>query len=193
VSAPSLSSLVVPPAQKPSVVPDMALRQQGLLLRPAEQRDLGFLRTLYGVLRVEELASIDWPEAAQQAFLDSQFALQHYHFTSQWVGVEFFVLECHGQSMGRLYVLRELPRWLIVDIALLPAWQNRGIGKALLTHLQQDAQHAKAQGLALHVRLDNRRAHALYARLGFRDECIDGMHTLMHWDASPPIAQLNTA
>lgn len=190
MSAPSLSNLVFPPSQTSSIRLAEVLRQQGFAWRAAERPDLAFLRTLYEALRTDELASLEWPEATRRAFLDSQFAFQHHHFTTHFDRAEFLVLECHGDPVGRLYLLREPPRWLIVDIGLLPAWQGRGIGTTLLRQLQQDAQDARTQGLALHVRLDNPRAQALYARLGFRDESVEGMHKLMYWDVPSVVAQL---
>jgi ribosomal protein S18 acetylase RimI-like enzyme len=193
VSAPSPLNLVFPPSQTSSTRLAEALQQQGFAWREAEQPDLAFLRTLYETLRADELASIEWPEATRRAFLDSQFAFQHHHFTTHFERAEFLVLERHGDPVGRLYLQREPPRWLIVDIGLLPAWQGRGIGTTLLRQLQQDAQDAqdaRTQGLSLHVRLDNPRAQALYARLGFRDESVEGMHRLMHWDVPSAVAQL---
>lgn len=192
MSAPSLLNLVFPPSQTSSTRLTEALRQQGFAWRAAEQTDLAFLRTLYETLRADELASLDWPEATRRAFLDSQFAFQHHHFTTHFERAEFLVLQHDGDAVGRLYLLREPPRWLIVDIGLLPAWQGRGIGTTLLRQLQQDAQDAQTQGLALHVRLDNPRAQALYARLGFRDESVEGMHKLMHWDVPSAVAQLKS-
>lgn len=151
------------------------------------------MRGLYEALRADEMALIAWPEGARESFLDSQFALQHHHFVTYFEHAEFLVLEHDGIAVGRLYVLRDAPRWSIIDIGLLPAWQGHGLGSALLRQLQQDARDARAQGLSLHVRIDNPRAHALYLRLGFRNESVDGTHLLMHWDAFPASAQLNTA
>lgn len=170
------------------------LRQQGFGLRVAGQHDLGFMRGLYEALRAEEMALVAWPDGTREPFLDSQFALQHRHFTIQFERAEFLVLEHRNLPVGRLYLLRHSPRWLVIDIGLLPAWQGRGIGSALLRQLQRDARDAHAVGLALHVRQDNRRAHALYVRLGFREQgSVEGLHQLMHWDVSPSETQLNTA
>jgi ribosomal protein S18 acetylase RimI-like enzyme len=192
VSAPSLLDLVFPPSQTSSTRLAEVLQQQGFAWRGAKQNDLAFLRRLYETLRADELASIEWPEVVRRAFLDSQFAFQHHHFTTHFERAEFLVLEHYRDPVGRLYLLRESPRWLIIDIALLPEWQGRGIGGTLLRQLQQDAQDARTQGLALHVRLDNPRAQALYARLGFRHESVEGMHQLMHWDTPPAVAQLKS-
>jgi Acetyltransferases len=192
VSAPSRLNLVFPPSHPSSTSLAEVLRQQGFAWRAAKHSDLAFLRTLYEALRADELASLEWPEATRQAFLDSQFAFQHHHFTTHFERAEFLVLEHRGDPVGRLYLLREPPRWLIVDVALLPAWQGQGIGTTLLRQLKRDALDARTQGLALHVRRDNPRAQALYARLGFRDESVEGMHSLMHWDVPSAVAQLKS-
>lgn len=189
----SLSELVFPSSLRPSTKPSEALRQQGFGLRAAESHDISFMRDLYAALREDEMDLVAWPEGMRESFVDSQFALQHHHFTTYFEHAEFLVLEQGGQAVGRFYVLRAGPRWSIIDIGLLPAWQGRGLGGALLQQLQQDASDAGAQGLSLHVRLDNPRAHTLYLRLGFRNESVDGMHLLMHWDAPSASAQLNTA
>lgn len=180
--AQSLSELAFPASLKPSTKPSEALRQQGFGLRAAEQRDIGFMRALYASLREDEMALVAWSEGMREPFLDSQFALQHHHFTAHFAQAEFLVLEHGAHPVGRFYVLRAGQRWSIIDIGLVPAWQGRGVGAALLRQLQQDVHEADAQGLSLHVRLDNPRAHTLYLRLGFRNESVDGMHLLMHWD-----------
>lgn len=178
----SLTDLSFPAARTPLTQPPEALRRQGFGIRAAEQRDLDFMRLLFEAHRADELAQVAWPDGARQFFLDSQFALQHHHFTTQFEQAEFLVLEHRGHPVGRLYLLRESPHWLIIDIGLLPAWQERGIGSALFAELQRAARDAHARGLSLHVRQDNHRAHALYVRLGFREVCAEGMHLLMHWD-----------
>jgi ribosomal protein S18 acetylase RimI-like enzyme len=55
------------------------------------------------------------------------------------------------------------------DLAVLPAFRGRGIGRALLVAAEE---HALARGcakLTLEVREDNARARGLYQALGFRD------------------------
>lgn len=193
MSTPALADLRFPASSQPVIRPSEALRQQGFGLRAAEQRDIGFMRNLYASLREDEMALVAWPEGMRETFLDSQFALQHHHFTTHFAQAEFLVLEHGGHPVGRFYVLRAGQRWSIIDIGLLPAWQGRGVGAALLRQLQQDAHEAGTQGLSLHVRIDNPRAHMLYLRLGFRDDGVDGMHLLMHWDTPSTTAQLNTA
>ncbi len=159
------------------------LRQQGFSLRPCATSDIEFLRELYGQVRADELAQVPWPTIQKTAFLDSQFALQHKHYLAHFSAADFLLLETAGESAGRLYLVRQAPEFLIVDISLLPQWRNHGIGSALIRHAQQLAQHAGA-ALNLHVDQRNYAARRLYQRLGFVVTSEDGAHLAMRWCAA---------
>jgi ribosomal protein S18 acetylase RimI-like enzyme len=173
-------------------LPD-ALRHAGYALRLASDSDEAFLRELYAWSRAEELALVVWPDGARAAFLDSQFALQHRHFVHYFADAEFLVLEYKSEPVGRLYVSRQKEDWLVIDIAILPAYRGKGLGSALLTELLTAAEQRGARSVALHVEQRNVRAHKLYRKLGFRDESLEGFHRLMRWHTSTSDAQLNTA
>lgn len=170
-----------------------SLRQSGYSLRWATEGDLPFLRELFGWSRSEELAQVVWSEDAKAAFLDSQFALQHRHFVHHFADAEFLILRYQGEPVGRLYVLRQKEDWLVIDIGLLPAHRSKGLGSALLMQLLVAARHRGARSIALHVEQRNVRARALYRKLGFRDESVEGYHQLMRWHVPAGGAQLNTA
>lgn len=55
------------------------------------------------------------------------------------------------------------------DLAVLPAFQRRGIARALLTAAEERARARGCCKLTLEVREDNHRARALYHERGFRD------------------------
>ena len=150
-----------------------ALRGRLLTLRPAEARDLPFLRDLYAGFRAAELALVPWPEAQKCAFVDDQFRLQHVHFTRWYATADFWVvMQAHPLSLprpiGRLYLDRAPRAWRIVDIGLVAAARGQGLGSAMIGWIQASAAAAGAS-LALEVAANNPRAHALYRRLGFRD------------------------
>ncbi len=54
----------------------------------------------------------------------------------------------------------------LLNLAVLPEFQRKGIGQLLLTHAMQLVQ-GKADMLFLEVRVSNRKAIALYSREGF--------------------------
>ena len=56
----------------------------------------------------------------------------------------------------------------VQTIAVVPEFEGRGIGSALLTELIAEARRRGAADVLLEVRADNPRAQALYRRFGFR-------------------------
>ncbi|GLQ86465.1 GNAT family N-acetyltransferase [Dyella flagellata] len=178
-----------PPTSEP--IPACAsLGARGIGLRCATPEDLPFLRQLYGELRADELRMTGWPASACEAFLGSQFALQHRHFVSYYADADFLMVESGGTLIGRYYLLRQNTYFTVVDIALLPSWRGRGIGGALLQWAQSLAHAGQACGIDLHVDVRNTAAHRLYARLGFVDVEQESPYIRMRWEANP---QLNTA
>ncbi|RUL69094.1 GNAT family N-acetyltransferase [Dyella choica] len=159
-------------------------------LRRATQQDLPFLRQLYGELRAEELRMTGWPASACEAFLDSQFALQHRHFVAHYTESDFMLVESGDLLIGRYYLLRQSEYFAVIDIALLPSWRGRGIGSALLQWAQSLVHENQARGIDLHVDIRNRGAHQLYARLGFVEIEQELPYIRMRWKADD---QLNTA
>lgn len=177
-----LAALSFPAASAPpTAVVDWP--RPGLALRHAQCADLPFLRGLYGSLRADELAPTGWPEHAKQAFLDSQFALQHRHYVSHFAPSDFLLIEHAQAPIGRFYLHRSTAEFLLLDIALLPHWRGRGIGGSLIRHAQHQARQAGV-GLALHVEMRNPAAQRFYQRLGLVVAGREGMHLRMRWPAS---------
>jgi RimJ/RimL family protein N-acetyltransferase len=159
-----------------------ALQTCGITLRAAAPTDLPALAGLYAQLRMPELLFMPWSQTERRAFADAQFSLQHRHFVRQCPGADFWILLREDEPIGRLYLDRSAAEWRIVDILLATACRGQGLGALLIGWIQQSAAAAGARGVALTVAIDNRRAHALYARLGFRDaDAGDGLHQPMRW------------
>ncbi len=57
----------------------------------------------------------------------------------------------------------------LADLAVLPEYRKRGLGKFLLTNAMREATGAKKKRMTLWVSEDNGPARALYASLGFRE------------------------
>ena len=68
--------------------------------------------------------------------------------------------------------------WLIVDelhihsIAVDPGFQRKGIAKALLQRVLEEARSQGATSSTLEVRASNQPALALYQKLGFKTEAV---------------------
>ena len=68
----------------------------------------------------------------------------------------------------------------IHDLAVMPDYQGRGIGRLLLERVEAKAHDLGCCKLTLEVRADNRRAQRLYQRFGFGDAPSD-LGAVRHW------------
>jgi ribosomal protein S18 acetylase RimI-like enzyme len=134
-------------------------------LRPAEPSDRPFLLEVYTSTRADELAQVPWADDAKRAFLEQQFTAQDTDYRRNWPDASYQVIVVDGKPAGRLYVDRADREIHILDIALLPAFRNRGVGSRLLRSLADEGD-ASGRLLSIYVERLNP-ARALYGRLGF--------------------------
>jgi ribosomal protein S18 acetylase RimI-like enzyme len=157
----------------------MPLHPATVTLRAERPNDGDFLREVYGSTRLEELAASGFPPAMKATFLDLQFRAQQTGYRGSFPGAEFQVIICEGRPVGRLVVHRAATEWLLVDLALLTGYRDRGIGTSLIRELAAAAT-AAGQPLRLTV-LQGQRAGRLYQRLGFIKIGQSGLHDLMEY------------
>ncbi len=150
-----------------------------LLLRKIIEKDLPFLRLLYGSTREEEMALTGWSTEQKQEFLDMQFTAQHQHYMQYFARASFDIIEFDGEPVGRLYLDRRDDEIRIVDIALLPAYRGRGIGSRFLDDIMTEARDKK-RVVRIHVENFNPALH-FYENLGFRHMDTNGVYHLLEW------------
>ena len=156
-------------------------------LRPARNGveepdcDLEFLLRVYASARADEMSLVPWSVAEQEAFLRSQFTLQHGHYHAHYAGARFDVICKRGRDVGRYYVDPTEREIRIMDIALLPEHRGRGIGTRLVQDVLDEAR-ASGRSVSLHVEETNP-AKRLYERMGFVDVEDRGVYMLMEWRA----------
>lgn len=150
-------------------------------LRPIRDADESFLLSVYASTREEELAPVPWTDDEKAAFVTMQFAAQSAHYAQHYAGMTSDVVLVDGEPAGRLLVARRREEIRIVDISLLPAFRGRGLGRALLAELMDEATEA-GRRLSIHVERENR-ALGLYERLGFSAVGEHGVYLRMQWDA----------
>jgi ribosomal protein S18 acetylase RimI-like enzyme len=124
---------------------------------------------------------VPWPPEQIEAFLRSQFDLQHREYARTYRDASFEVLVIDGADAGRLYVHRTGDEVHVIDIALLPEFRRRGIGGALLRDLMDEAA-AAGKKVSIYVE-ENNPAQSLYRRLGFEPVDKQGVYELMEWRA----------
>ncbi len=160
----------------------MRCDSQRVVLRAARLEDEPFLHAVYASTRADELALVDWDGDQKAAFVQMQFTAQHRYYHEHYADATFDVVLCDGEPAGRLYVARWPTEIRIIDIALLPAYRNRGIGAQLLEGLTTEAAEA-GKRVSIHVERFNP-ALRLYTRMGFQPIADRGVYLLMEWSAS---------
>ena len=109
-----------------------------------------------------------WDEARQDRFAEAS-----------WRAARFEILLCDGAPCGYLCVEERLDDLHVREIVVHPAFQNRGVGTAVL---RETVERARARGVP--VRLGTfltNRAAGLYRRLGFRETGRTDSHILFEW------------
>jgi ribosomal protein S18 acetylase RimI-like enzyme len=159
--------------------PELSLR-----LRAETPADIDFAASLYASTRQAELAAVPWSDAQKADFCRMQFNAQHTHYTNQYPGVQFLILERDGERagerIGRLYIEQTPVALLLMEITISPEQRGRGIGSAITRALLQ---HAQENALPMHLHVEPvNPAKRLYERLGFRDVETRGFYTFMVCD-----------
>lgn len=154
--------------------------EQAWTLRPATGNDRKFLYELHrAALGPYVDATWGWDEDAQIAFFDARFDPARRQ-----------VVQVAGADVGVLEIDERPDEIYLAMIALLPAWQGRGIGSAVIRSLLERAASSR-RAVTLRVLESNPRAIALYESLGFTRTGQTETHVYMRAvpsddEASPP-------
>jgi RimJ/RimL family protein N-acetyltransferase len=153
-----------------------------ITLRPVSKDDYDFLVDVYGSTRAEELALVPWTPEQQQAFVRSQFGAQQDHYAKTYPAASHDIIISDNRPVGRLYVARLDQEIRIIDITLLPAERNAGIGSYLIRQLTDEANRTEKM-TRIFVEEFNPSLR-LFERLGFLPSEQHGIHLLMQFN--PP-------
>ncbi len=151
-------------------------------LRPVTDADQEFLVGVYASTRAEELAQVDWNDNQKDAFIRWQFGLQRQEYDARYPNARYEVILVDDQPAGRIWIGSDDTQIRLLDIALLPEFQNRGAGAYLLRQLIDEAKRAQ-KPLRHMVFMLNENAHRFYERLGFVEIDDVGGYKHMEWRA----------
>ena len=156
-----------------------SVQPSAIRFRPIGPEDEAFLYEVYASTRAGEMALVDWDDEQKESFLRMQFNAQHQEYRKRYADDEFLIILSGDQPIGRLYLGRWADEFRIIDITLLPARRNGGIG----TSLMQDIMHeAAGEGKPVRIHVEkNNPAMRLYRRLGFGPIHDQGVYLLMEW------------
>lgn len=153
-----------------------------ITLRPVDSGDYDFLVEVYASTRAEELALVPWTLEQQQVFVRSQFAAQQDHYAKKYPAASHDVIMWDDRPVGRLYVARLDQEIRIIDITLLPAERNAGIGSYLIKRLLDEA---KRSGRVMRIYVEEfNPSLRLFERLGFSPSEQQGIHLLLQWSGN---------
>jgi ribosomal protein S18 acetylase RimI-like enzyme len=155
---------------------------EALKLRPTEAGDDEFLLDVYAATREEEMSQVDWSSEQKRAFLKWQLDLQRGEYETRFPDAEYDVILIDETPAGRIWIGRDQEQIRLLDIAVLPGFQNRGAGTILLKALI-DESAASGKALRHMVFVLNNNAHRFYERLGF--VVIDDLGAYKHMEYKP--------
>jgi ribosomal protein S18 acetylase RimI-like enzyme len=150
-------------------------------LRAEQPGDEPFLFEVYASTRESELALTNWEEPARRAFLDMQFAAMRRGYAGMYPAGEFLIIVLGERPIGRMVLNRTVVDIRVVDLALLPADRNAGIGTFLMRRVCAEAAQA-GKPVRLCV-VKNSRAVRWYERLGFSKTEETALYEQMEWRA----------
>ncbi|HJT68488.1 MAG TPA: GNAT family N-acetyltransferase [Pyrinomonadaceae bacterium] len=157
-----------------------------ITLRSAGPEDEEFVIDVYATTRAEEMKLVPWTEEQQRIFIRSQFAAQKNHYAQKYPAATHDIILADGRAVGRLYVARLDHEIRIVDITVLPAERNSGIGSYLI---EQILDEAKGAGKLARIYVEEfNPSLRLFERLGFSVSAQHGMHLLLEW--SPTLQEV---
>lgn len=152
-------------------------------LHRATPEDDPFLLSVYASTRAQELDQVQWAAGQREAFLKSQFEMQRREYDAKFPDREHDVIEIDDRPAGRIWIARDSEEIRLLDIALLPEFQNRGAGSLLVNDLIEEARTTNKR-LRHMVFVLNDNADRFYERLGFVVFEEVGAYKHMEWKQS---------
>lgn len=137
-----------------------------ITFKTIEDKDQLFIEKVYRSTREKELLFTYLTEAQKTNFILMQLTAQLADYKMNYKEATYQIIVYNKKSVGRLYLWETKNDIRVLDIALLPEYQGRGIGTEILSNIIKSAR-LKTKIVSLHVSQNNP-AKNLYLRLGFK-------------------------
>jgi GNAT superfamily N-acetyltransferase len=158
---------------------DLQRLAQRIGLRPVGPADEDVLLKIYASTRADEMQqAADWTDEQKEMFLRWQLEMQRRDYEARFPQADYQLILFDGEPAGRLWVARTPEQIRLLDIAVLPEFQNRKIGTLLLNNLIRESEETGTPLRHMIFKL-NTEARRFYERLGFRLVEDDRMYLLM--------------
>ena len=152
---------------------------RAITLRPVTPLDEDILLKIYASTRAEEMKqAVGWSDEQKEMFLRWQLDMQRQDYEARFPDADYQLILFEQRPAGRLWVARTPEQIRLLDIAILPEFQNRKIGTVLLRQLIAESEETGTPLRHMIFKL-NTEARRFYERLGFRLIEDDRMYLLM--------------
>jgi ribosomal protein S18 acetylase RimI-like enzyme len=151
-----------------------------LAVRPALPQDEIFLYDLYRAVRGPDFDLAPITAEQKEHLLRMQFRGQLSSYTQQFPNSCYHIVLIDGKPCGRLWVAPGEHGFYLVDIAVHPNIQKKGVGTVLIQRLQQEAQKMKVPITSMVDRF-NAGSLRFHQRLGFSIVREDVLNYYMEW------------
>lgn len=151
-----------------------------LAVRPALPQDEIFLYELYSAVRRPEFDQAPIGTNEKEQLIRMQYYAQTSAYAQMYPDSCYHVVLLDSKPVGRLWVTQMDGEFHLVDIAVHPSLQGKGIGTALIQRLQQEAARA---GLPIRscVFKFNPGSLRFHQRLDFHIVREDELNYFMEW------------
>jgi ribosomal protein S18 acetylase RimI-like enzyme len=160
-------------SRKVNAIAASILRPVKVTLRSATPADEEFLFVVFVSSRDTDFAFL--PEPQLSVLMRMQFKGQRLTYTQNYPLAEHSIISFDGSDVGRVWIEETEKAIAIVDIALLPAYRNRGVGTHIYRNLIERARSA-GKPLRATVSTANPGSLRFHERLGFRRISSDGFY-----------------
>lgn len=148
-----------------------------ITFRPVADDDGEFLLRLYTETHGRVLASAgDDPQI--QSLVQMQCTIQQQQYAA-YPDADLMIILRNGEPIGRWYVQRKPEEFAVIDIAILPEYQQAGLGRAIMGDFLAEAGQRDLCVRAHAEKLG--RAWLLWERMGFRVVGDDGVYLEILW------------
>jgi GNAT superfamily N-acetyltransferase len=155
-----------------------------LAVRPALPQDEIYLYELYRAIRGPEFDQTPLNAHQKEHMLRFQFQAQLSSYTQQYPNSCYHVVLLDGGPCGRLWVAPGQANFHLVDIAIHPSIQKKGVGTVLIQRLQAEAQKLKLPITSMVDRF-NPGSLRFHQKLGFSIVREDVLQYYLEWRPEP--------
>jgi ribosomal protein S18 acetylase RimI-like enzyme len=125
-----------------------------------------FFMELFGEIKSSELHLDTWPEQLRHQLIRMQFQAFEKSIQSEFPESIDFLILYHSEKAGRLQLNKTGNGIRIINISLLPVFQNKGIGFEIINDILNEANLKK---IPVNLEVDKiNPAFNLYIKLGFK-------------------------